>query len=58
MLDLDTDEVFGLYWTKTMTWWVVAVDLTMELDYELYVWIGFGSDHERTCYDLSRTRIA
>ena len=26
-MDLDIDDVPGTYWAKTMTWWIVAVDL-------------------------------
>ena len=42
MLDLDNDDVPRLYWTKSMEWWVVAVDLMVDLDYGLDVWIGLG----------------
>ena len=39
---MDSDVVLGLYWTKTVTWWVMAVGLMMDLDYKLYIWIGLG----------------
>lgn len=35
MLDLDIDDVVGMCWAKTMTWWVVAMNLMMDLDYGL-----------------------
>ena len=37
MLDLVIDDVLRLCWTKTMTWWFMALDLMMDLDYGLSV---------------------
>ena len=54
MLDMNSENVLGLYWTKTMIWWVMAVDLTMDLDYRLYVWIVLGY---RTLYGYVMTLL-
>ena len=58
MLDLDIDDVLGLCWTKTMTWWVGR-----EFDDGLGQWIVFMDwtwipDFVRIYYDLARARIA
>ena len=32
---VNIDDVIGLYWTKTIIWCVVVVDLMMDLDHGL-----------------------